>query len=270
MGMLRPLTPPASAALDLQLAEQVFYDLPPLEGVFLYWHTHGVAATPPGITSLLYRREQMLGKATLPAASIKLLYECATVCLQKMPVYSPWDSRPLHARVLRHTPSFNAFEAQALLPPGVLVQKTITLSLGKRLLLASGAGTWSLTPRHLAVITAALTLPRRSLTRCSINSLLRRSVRSCAMQPELVSPFLHPEREAQLTALVLQPVPGQWKAQAWEVAIPLSLWESLTLPLPCLRPLLRRYARRAYPQIRILELGHAGAMHAYKEESDGC
>src|SRR5437588_10702938 len=62
-----------SAALNLQLAEEVLYDLPPLEGVFLYWHTHGVTSTAPGITSLLARREQMLGVATLSGASIRLL-----------------------------------------------------------------------------------------------------------------------------------------------------------------------------------------------------
>jgi hypothetical protein len=62
-----------SACLNLQLAEEVLYDLLPLEGVFLHWHTHGAAATTPGITSLLARREQMLGVATLSGASIRLL-----------------------------------------------------------------------------------------------------------------------------------------------------------------------------------------------------
>src|SRR5438270_6911722 len=123
--------PAPSASINLKLAEEVLYDLPPLEGVFLHWHTHGVTATSPGITSLLSRREQMLGVATLSEASIRLLYECATDCLRRLPVsvYSPWDSRPLHARLLRHGPSQRATETQALLPPGVLVQKTISVTL---------------------------------------------------------------------------------------------------------------------------------------------
>src|SRR5260370_40924348 len=93
-----------SATMNLQLAEEVLYDLPPLEGVFLHWHLHGVTATTPGITSLLSRREQMLGTATLSGASIRLLYECAIDCLRRLPtpVSSPCDSRPLHARLLRH------------------------------------------------------------------------------------------------------------------------------------------------------------------------
>src|ERR1700686_1957386 len=100
---MRSFAPVPSATMNLPLAEEVLYDLPPLEGVFLHWHTHGVTATTSGITSLLYRREQMLGSATLSGASIKLLYECAADCLHRlpMPVDSPWDSRPLHARLLR-------------------------------------------------------------------------------------------------------------------------------------------------------------------------
>lgn len=38
-----------SAALNLQLAEEVLYDLPPLEGVFLYWHTYGVTIGIPTV-----------------------------------------------------------------------------------------------------------------------------------------------------------------------------------------------------------------------------
>src|SRR5450755_1679427 len=130
-----PMAYPAVPA-NLPLLEEVLYDLPPLEGVFFHWYTYGVDSTTPGITSLLHRREQLLGAATLPGASITLLYECALACLHRLPgpVYSPWDSRPLHARLLRHGPSQSAAETQALLPPGVLVQKTVTVALGERLL----------------------------------------------------------------------------------------------------------------------------------------
>ena len=132
----------------------------PWKGSFYTGTSHGVTATTPGITSLLYRREQMLGAATLPGASIRLLYECATDCLRRLPVpvYSPWDSRPLHARLLRHGPSQRAAETQALLPPGVLVQKTVSVSLGERLLLCTGVGTRSLTRWQLRDMAAALAL----------------------------------------------------------------------------------------------------------------
>ena len=260
-----------SAALNLQLAEEVLYDLPPLEGVFLYWHTRGVTSTTPGITSLLARREQMLGVTTLSGASIRLLYECATDCLRRLPVpvYSPWESRPLHARLLRHSPSKSAAETQALLPPGVLVQKTVSVTLGERLLLCAGVGTGSLTRWHLRDMAAALTLPFRTLKRCTINSSAHTQVEPFAMQPGMVSPFLHPERAAPLSALVLLPWRERWDAKAREVAISLSLWESLALPLRCLRPLIRRYARRLYPQVRLIELGSEGATRSFIEADDG-
>src|SRR5260370_35078746 len=110
-----------SATMNLQLAEEVLYDLPPLEGVFLHWHTHGVTATTPGITSLLSRREQMLGAATLSGASIRLLYECAADCLRRLPGpgSSPWGSRPLHAGLRRPGAPRVAAELQARLLTGV-------------------------------------------------------------------------------------------------------------------------------------------------------
>jgi hypothetical protein len=260
-----------SAALNLQLVEEVLYDLPPLEGVFLYWHTHGVTSTTPGITSLLARREQMLGVTTLSGASIRLLYECATDCLRRLPVpvYSPWDSRPLHARLLRHGPSQRATETQALLPPGVLVQKTVSVNLGERLLLCTGVGIGSLTRWQLRDIAAALALPYRTLKRCTINPSAHMSVEAFAMQPGVVSPFLHPERATHLSALVLLPWPQRWEAQEREVALSLPLWESLALPVRCLRPLLRRYARRAYPGVRLIELGNAGATQSFEETDHG-
>src|SRR5579863_2918390 len=161
-----------SASMNHHLAEEILYDLPPLEGVFLHWYAHGVTATTPGIASLLSRREQMLGTATLSGASIRLLYECAADCLRRLPlpVYSPWDSRPLHARLLRHAPSQRAADTQALLPPGVLVQKTVSVTIGERLLLCTGVGTASLTRWHLRDIAAALGLSYRTVKRCTINS----------------------------------------------------------------------------------------------------
>lgn len=257
--------------MNLRLAEEVLYDLPPLEGAFLHWHTHGMTAITPGITSLLYRREQLLGAATLPGASIKLLYECATDCLLRLPmhVYSPWDSRPLHARLLRHEPSRRAAETQALLPPGVLVQKTVSVNLGESLLLCTGAGTQSLRRRQLRDIATALALPYRTIKQCTINSSACRPVEVFAMQPGMVSPFLHPERAARLAALTLLPWPERWEAQEREVAVSVSLWESLLLPLRCLRPLVHRYAKRAYPELRLIELSNEGAIDYFEEASDG-
>lgn len=126
--------------------EEVLYDLPTLEGIFLHWHTTGGTALTSGITSLFSQQEHLLGSATLPGANMQVLAACASECLHRL----------------------------------------LTNELS--------------------------------------------------------------------AALVLLPWPKRWDTQAREVAISLSLWESLLLPLSCLRPLLRLSAARAYPGVRVIDL----------------
>jgi hypothetical protein len=255
--MIRSTAPLPSALINLRLVEEVLYDLPPLEGVFLHWHTYGVKATTAGTDALFARRKQLLGSTTLSGSSFQLLFECATDCLRNLPVqepYAPWDSRPLHARILRHGPRLCAADTQALLPPGVLVQQTQSISLANTLLLCTSVGLQVLTHRHLRTLAATLALPRWTVKRCTFNAPTYRSGGTFATEPGLISPFLPPSRDAGVTALVILPWPKRWEAQEREVAIALSLWESLLLPLRCLRQLLRLYATRAYPAVRIIEL----------------
>jgi hypothetical protein len=47
------------------------------------------------------------------------------------------------------------------------------------------------------------------------------------------------------------------------VAVSLSLWESLLLPAACLRPLIRSYAARAYPELPVLALGREETADEY-------
>ena len=263
---MRALTAFPSSFLNLQLLEEVLYDLPPLEGVFLHWHTHGMTATTAGMNSLLARRKQLLGPTTLSGASIQLLYACATDSLRSshaQELSSPWSCRPLHARLLRHGPSRSAAGTQVLLPPRVLVHKTISIKLADTLLLCCAIGPQRVTRHQLRAIAAALALSRRAVKRCTINPLTSNLVETFAMQPGMVSPFLHPSRHAGLAALVLLPWPEWWEAQAREVAISLSLWESLVLPLRCLRKLIRSYARRAYPGVRVIELESEETLYAH-------
>jgi hypothetical protein len=241
---------------NLRLLEEVLYDLPPLEGVFLHWHTHGMTATTAGMNSLLARRKQLLGPTTLSGASIQLLYECATDSLRRLSL--PW-----------HGHSLSAAETQALLPPGVLVHKTVSLTLAETLLLCTSVGPQRVTRQQLHTIAAALALPRQAVKQCTINPVTSNPVETFAMQPGMVSPFLHPSHLTALGALVLLPMPERWEAQEQEVAISLSLWESLVLPLRCLRPLIRTYARRAYPGVRIIELESEETLYAQTEQSIG-
>src|SRR6266581_1512881 len=166
---------------NLRLLEEVLYDLPPLEGVFLHWHTHGVTATTTGISSLLARRKQFLGPTTLSGASIQLLYSCATDSLRRLSLpgqelSSPWDSRPLHARLLRHGPSLSAAGTQALLPPGVLVHQTVSMTLDETLLLCMGIGPQRVTRQQRRAIAAVFALPRRAVKPSPVNPVTHRLV----------------------------------------------------------------------------------------------
>jgi hypothetical protein len=264
---MRALTLFPTPSLNLRLLEEILYDLPPLEGVFLHWHTYGVTGTTAGMYSLLARRKQLLGSTTLSGASIQLLYECATDSLRRLSLPgqdppSPWDSRPLHARLHRHGSTLSATETQALLAPGVLVQKTVSMTLGETSLLCTGVGPQRVTRQHLRAIAAALALPRRAVKQCTVNPVTFDPVELFTMQPGMVSPFLHPTHHTGLGALVLMPWPEWSEAQAREVAISLSLWESLVLPLRCLRQLIRSYAKRAYPGVRIIELESGERLYA--------
>jgi hypothetical protein len=239
------------------LLEEILYDLPPLEGVFLHWQRHGTTALTPGIRSLFSRREQLLGPATLPGESLQLLATCASAFLERLPedeLSTVWERRPLHARLVRHRSSRSAIETQELLPPGVLVQKTVTLSLGESFVLCTGAGTQPLSRQAQHAIAKALGLSHRRRRHATINPESCETVQEFGMLRGMVSPFLRPGRATRLTALVLLPWSEQRLAQPREVAISLSLWESLTLPLGCLRSLLLSYAARAYPAVRLIDL----------------
>ena len=74
------------------------------------------------------------------------------------------------------------------------------------------------------------------------------------MEPGMVSPFVRPHRTTRLAALIQLPWPDMWEAQEKEVAVSLSLWESLLLPLRCLKDIIRCYASIAYPSVRLIEL----------------
>jgi hypothetical protein len=209
--------------------------------------------------SLLARRKQLLGPTTLSGASIQLLYECATDSLRRLSLpgqelHCPWESRPLHARLLRHGPTLSAAETQALLPPGVLVHKTVSMTLAETLLLCTSVGPQRLTRQQLHTIAAVLEMPRRAAKQCTVNPVTSNPVETFAMQPGMVSPFLHPSHHTGLGALVLLPLLERSEAQEHEVAISLSLWESLVLPLRCMHQLIRSYAKRAYLRVRVIEL----------------
>ena len=162
---------------------------------------------------------------------------------------------------MRHAASRSAAETQALLPPHVLVQKTVSVALDSTCLLCTGAGDFRLTRRDLRRIGRSLALPGHAASHATINPASCSPVEMFGMQEGMVSSFLPPYRQTGLAALVLLPSLSacpreseQTPEQEWEIALSLSLWESLLLPLHSFRPLVEAYSRRACPALRVIAL----------------
>jgi hypothetical protein len=245
---------------DVLPVEQRLSWLPPLQQTFAFWHTAGATEA----VHFLELREAVLGAATLSCASLRLLYEIASLHIQALPPLEPlsaWHTRPLHERIAFHAASHSAAQTQAVLPPGVLVQKTVTVAMAGRLLLCTCVGDQKLKRTHLRVVAHELALPRRAARRCTINPSTCDPVEEFGMLPGMVSPFVSPLRKTRVAAVVLLSWPRWWEEQGREVAVSLSLWESLLLPLRCLKDIVRCYARHAYPSAQFIEL--------QKEENHG-
>ncbi len=199
--------------------EQRLSWLPPLQHTFASWHTDGATEAAP----ILDRREAVLGAATLSGAS--LLYEIASLHIQALHPFGPlsaWHTRPLHERIASHAASHSAAQTQAVLPPGALVQKTVTVAMAGRLLLCTCVGDQELERKHLRAVAHELALPRRAVKRCTINPSTCDPVEECGMLPGMVSPFVSPLWNTRVAAVVLMPWPRWWEEQEREVAVSLS------------------------------------------------
>ena len=146
-----------------------------------------------------------------------------------------------YPQLLIHEPSLRAIETQMLLPAGCIVQKTITLQLGPLLLQVSGIGDFSLGRRSIRAIASALGLSRREASHHSINPAHCDPEKEYGLQAGMVSPFLPPKYPTRLAAVVQIPWPVDWEREQREVAIALSLCESLMLPLSSFLDVLREY-----------------------------
>ncbi len=257
--MLNLTIPRTASSCTLQHLEQQLSHMPPLEELLFRWHTHGL--TKEAILADVSAREQVLGPATLSGESIWLLYELASAHIQELQTLahlSHWSRRPLHDRLVWHAASHTAAETQDLFPVGVLVQKTVSVTMAGTLLLGTTAGTQNLAREHLRFIAKALALPRHAARRCTLNPGSCDPVEEFDMLPGMISPFVRPLRRTGLAAVALIPWPQAWEEHETEVAVSLSPWESLLLPLRCLRSIVCSYANYAYPTVRLIELPGEG------------
>ncbi|TMD42570.1 MAG: hypothetical protein E6I93_20085 [Chloroflexi bacterium] len=192
----------------------------PVQDTFASWQRDGGSA----LSQALVLRERLLGPATLSSASLRLLYDISSQFVDDLP-----------ERICWHAPTLSASETQAVLPPQVLVQKTVSVEMAGRLLLWTGIGDYQHTLDQRRVVASALGLPRQAARQCSTNPATCRPEEEFAMLPGMVSPFLPPLRPTRLVSVVQVPWPAVWEEQGKAVGVSLSLFESLILPLSCFR-----------------------------------
>jgi hypothetical protein len=250
--MQRLCTTP-TASDQLAHLEQVHRSLLPLQDIFAGWQRTGASTG----SKALAQRERLLGPATLSSASLRLLYGISSQYVDDLPERLCW-----------HAPTMSAAETQAVLPPQVLVQKTVSVEMAGRLLLWTGVGEQEQTSVQRRVVADALGLPRRAAKQCSTNPATCKPEQEFAMLPGMVSPFLSPLHPTNLAAVVQIPWSADWEAQGYAVGVSLSLFESLILPLNCFHAILRQYAARAYePRLRWIEVGHHHPLSLEREQA---
>jgi hypothetical protein len=150
----------------------------------------------------------------------------------------------------------SAAQTQAVLPPDVLVQKTVTVAFGDRghtCVLWTGVGDFQIKKEAILVVAEWLGLSRRAAKGRTINPAWVDPITAFGMEAGMVSPFLPPrsfsdERRIPIVALVVQLWPRGWEASK-HIAISLSLYESLIIPLRSLRLLLRNYYAWRHPSV---------------------
>jgi hypothetical protein len=231
-------TPPARN--HLAHLEQVHCSLPSLKDIFAGWQQAGASTRSEALTL----REWKLGPGTLSVASLRLLYDISSQYMDDLP-----------GRIYWHAATLSALETQAVLPSHVLVQKTVSVEMAGHLLLWTGVGEQEHALDQRRLVASALGLPRRAAKQCTTNPATCRPEQEFLMLPGMVSPFLPPLHPTRLVAVVQAPWSADWEDLGCAVAVSLSLFESLLLPLHCFRAIMRQYVARAYPSaIRWIEL----------------
>jgi len=205
----------------------------------------------PQFSAALEAREEALGVATLPARSLNLLLG---LCQQQVP-------RDLSAPIIWHAPSLSTSEKAAILQDvwggGLLVQKTITVLFAQSLLvLCSSVGDYRLTRGDIRSISRALGLSKSRARHVRINPGEYPPEQEYGLLEGMVSPFLDPGRPTRLSAVVFGESPEVWSQENKRIAISLSPFESLLVPVDHYRSLRKAYASAAYSDgVRWFEVG---------------
>ena len=142
-----------------------------------------------------------------------------------------------------HKPTQSAASTQSVLPAHVLVQKTVSLSMAGTLVLWTSVGDAEQTLVQRKLVALHLGLPKRAARHCHINPAWVRPEEQFGMLPGMVSPFLSPKHSTNVSAVIHTGYP---RDEAGAVAISLSLYESLLIPIRGYRTVMQSYAQAVY------------------------
>lgn len=178
----------------------------------------------------LHERASLLGIATLHPESLLLLRR----------LFQQEGLDMASSLFLQDEATITAHAKQLLLPQGVHVQKTVSLLLGGHLLLVTSIGDHHLEREERFVIAAKLGLSRKEARQATLNPPGFQA-EQLGLLRGMVSPFLPPGRGAELAALVQLAWPTSWEHADQRVAISLSPYESLLIPLSSYGRILASY-----------------------------
>jgi hypothetical protein len=195
-------------------------------------------------------RESALGCATVSWTSFTLLMAQLTAC----------GITDLAERIVWHPPTVSAAETQSYLPAQTLVLKTVTAAYGsasqgqRTLVLFTGVGDYRLGRKQHRAGASLLGLRRDHVAWCSLNPAWCQPEEEYGLAAGMISPLLSPERasRSRLRAIfLLKPPPGEGN-ETTQVALSLSLYESLLVPSHQMVRLLEGYAQAAYPHLPLM------------------
>ena len=186
-------------------------------------------------------RQRLLKEGTLSGETVRRLCELA----RSMGV------NDLPARAFTHPPSFSAHAKQHILPEATLVQKTISIKIASQYVLCTGVGDWSVSRALKKSIMQALDLPAKSIRDFALNPPSFDPIAELGMWPGMVSPFVA-KSPLSVRAIVML-APGE-EANAQQLAISLSLYESLLLPAKHITKLIQLFLGDQQPALPLIEL----------------
>jgi hypothetical protein len=196
----------------------------------------------------LRQRSHLLGISTISCESLILMHQILST------LGAPHMIR-------RHAPSMSAAAKQAVLDAElngvpVLVNKTVTVRLGAAHLLCTGVGDFTINRHVLAKVASVLGLPKKTAKACRINPPDYSPEHELGLLTGMVSPFVSPSISGRrLHAVVRLGSTEVAHGDKPMVAISLSPFESLLVPLAEFGRLARLYAVTAYPDIEWVEIG---------------